>query len=96
MSADRDAAQRVKQQVLVLLQDDPRLRGVGIARVRDTPGAYAVVVRVAEPVHVVALNLPTSVDGVPISVTTVGDVVALETGEPFPPDRPLGDEQRGP
>lgn len=95
MSADRDAAQRVKQQLLVRLHNDPRLRGIGLAPVGGTSG-YAVVVRVAGPVHVVALDLPTSVDGVPITVTTVGDVVALETGEPFPPDRPLDDERRGP
>ncbi len=77
MSADRDAAQRVKQQLLVRLHNDPRLRGIGLAPVGGTRG-YAVVVRVAGPAHVTELDLPASIGGVQITVTVIGDVVARQ------------------
>lgn len=75
MSADRDAAQRVKQKLLVRLHNDPRLRGIGLAPVGGT-GEYAVVVRVAGSAHVTELDLPASMSGVQITVTVIGDVVA--------------------
>lgn len=77
MSADRDTARRVKAQIQQRLLGDSRLRGVGIAPVTGVPGAYAVVVRVGEAAHVLDLDLPATVDGVPVTVTAVGDIAAL-------------------
>lgn len=77
MNADLEAARRVKDQLRQRLAGDERLRGVGLVRVDDPVGSFAVVVRVAHIEHVAELGLPERVDGVTVQLLVVGDVTAL-------------------
>lgn len=77
MTGDLEAARRVKDQLVEQLSADTRLRGIGLSPQPDALGSYAVVVRVTEVAYAQELGLPTTVDGVVVEVSAVGDVVAL-------------------
>lgn len=65
-----DEARAVKAKVAALLQGDPTVNGVGIARLGS---GYAVKVNRSESTAAAQL-LPDEIDGVPIHVETVGTI----------------------
>jgi hypothetical protein len=67
---DLNAARAAKQKVSEQLSGNPLVRGIGITRVDHR---YAVKVNVAKAD---AVHVPDEVDGVPVRVVVVGDLVA--------------------
>lgn len=66
-----ERARSAKQKAKDLLREVPQLRGVGITRHR---GVYAVKVNLEGPSDEPEADVPSEIDGVPVTVSYVGDV----------------------
>lgn len=75
MSDPLALARAVKEQLRELLDDDPRVLGVGLAPRAD---GFAIRVLVADAGVAFDLGLPAEVDGVPVEVNSVGEIHAQD------------------
>ncbi len=69
-SATLAKARAVKEKVAKIVEGDPSVSGIGVARVGD---GYGVKVGVTGPTATVT-GLPSDIDGVPVIVETVGKI----------------------